>query len=191
MYFFSLFILFLLFGWILATTRFSQKVDDTTGSIAATFSRWNARVRDGWNRLVRPAARRNERSADFRAYALGVGAPLFPDEFKAWLAGLSPDEARRFDHSLAEYGNSLGFKLNDLLDGSLDRDPLMRQVFVEAVVVYSPAYRKARQAKKAAEAGNNGANTASADKPPAEKAPSRRKQPVAENSEAAEAAATD
>jgi len=50
--------------------------------------------------------------------------------------------------SLFSKPNSLGFRLDQLVEGGLDRDPRMRQVFVEAIVVYSPAYRKARQAQQ-------------------------------------------
>lgn len=184
MYLLSLFVLFLLLGWILATTRFSKKVDEITGKVATTVSRLNYGVRSRGLALFD----RNEVDDGFRLWALGLGAPHFPDDFKSWLAGLPEDEARRFHLALSEYSDSLGFRLTELVDGSLDRDPIMRQVFVEAIVVYSPAYRKARQAKKKAAADaerkNNGGDP---DKRLAEKSPSRRKQPVAENTEAATA----
>jgi hypothetical protein len=51
---------------------------------------------------------------------------------------------------LADYAKGLGFSLNELVDGGLDQDPFMRQVFVEAIVVYSNAYRKAKRAHQQA-----------------------------------------
>jgi hypothetical protein len=195
MYLLSLFLLFMLAGWILATSRFSQTVDNAAGSVAARISRLGNELRRRWQALFRRGPRsRPVQGDDFRQYALGIGAALFPPDLKTWLAGLTEEETRSFQHSLGEYAQSLGFSLRELVDGSLDRDPIMRQVFVEAIVVYSPAYRKARQAKKdaAAEAeNNNGAHTADpnapGDKQPAQKSPSRRKQPAAEETESAAA----
>jgi hypothetical protein len=130
---------------------------------------------------------------EFRDWALGVGARQLPADLKAWLAGLSEEEAHQFHVSLAEYADSLGFELSELVDGSLDQDPIMRQVFVEAIVVYSPAYRKARQAREKAEVGKNSTPSVDPERRSAEKTASRRKgdgngNGVAENSEPAAAA---
>jgi hypothetical protein len=188
MYLFSLFLLFMLTGWILATSRYSKTVDEAAGSVISRIAGFGTWLRNRWRALF---GRTSPRAAsdDFRRYALGAGAPLFPADLKTWLAGLSEDEASSFQRSLSEYSQSLGFRLVELVDGSLDRDPIMRQVFVEAIVVYSPAYRKARQAKKdsAAEAEHNGAHTADPEKQAAQKSPSRRKQPAAEEAETAAA----
>jgi hypothetical protein len=189
MYLLSLFVLFMLAGWILATSRFSKPIDEATDSVAARIRGFGQALRRRWQALFGRAAPRS-RDDDFRRYALGLGAPFFPADLKTWLAGLSEGEARSFQRSLSEYSQSLGLRLAELVDGSLDRDPIMRQVFVEAIVVYSPAYRKARQAKKdaAADSEHNGAHTADAEKQAAQKSPSRRKQPAAEEAESAAAA---
>lgn len=187
MYLLSLIILFALAGYILATTRFSHQVDSVTDRISASVQRVSRSTRERWQSLFGPA-----KGNEFRNWALGVGAPLFPEEFKTWMAEMSPEEALQFQQSLVEYSDSLGFRLIDLVDGSLDNDPIMRQVFVEAIVVYSPAYRKARQAQKKVDAENKSMPVDS-EKRPAEKAASRRKgqnngQPVSENSETVHAA---
>jgi hypothetical protein len=167
MYLFSLVLLFALLGYILAISRFGKTIDAATGRLINLF-----------DMRRRSFFKRRSQTSDFRVWALGVGAPLLPDDIKSWLARLSAEEAQDFNWSLIEYTKSLGLQLDQLLDGSLDRDPRMRQVYVEAIVVYSPAYRKARQAlKKAAEdAEKNPAMEADAQKQAAEKASSRRKQ---------------
>ncbi len=102
----------------------------------------------GLPRRVWSALRRRDA---FRQWALGPAARWWPADFKHWLADLSESEASDFHHALDEYARSLGFQLDQVMDGSLDRTPRMRQVFVEAVVVYSPAYRKVRKAQQAAD----------------------------------------
>lgn len=187
MYLFSLILLFALAGYVLATTRFNRRVDSATERVSASITRITQATRDRWQALFGPT-----KGDEFRIWALGIGAPLFPDDFKTWLAGMSPQEALQFQQSLIEYSDSLGFRLIELVDGSLDHDPIMRQVFVEAIVVYSPAYRRARQAQKKGEAESK-AIPGDGDKRPAEKAASRRKgtdngHSVAESGETASAA---
>ncbi len=178
MYLFSLVLLFGLLGYILAISRIGKTIDAAT-------EHWV----DQFDRRWRSLFKRRSQTSDFRVWALGVGAPLLPDDFKSWLARLSPEEAQDFNWSLIEYTKSLGLHLDQLLDGSLDHDPRMRQVYVEAIVVYSPAYRKARQAlqKAAADAEKNPAVDPDAEKQAAEKAPSRRKQDAADAAETAPA----
>lgn len=178
MYLFSLVLLFALLGYILAISRFGRTIDAAT-------EHWMGQFDRRWRSLFK----RRSQTRDFRVWALGVGAPLLPDDFKSWLARLSTEEAQDFNWSLIEYTKSLGLQLDQLLGGSLDRDPRMRQVYVEAIVVYSPAYRKARQAlqKAAADAEKNLNAGPDADKQAAEKAPSRRKQDTADTVETAPA----
>lgn len=146
MYLFTLLVLFTLLGYLLASSRFGESVDRATGRASASTKRWTTRLGDRWRALF---GRQGQAEA-FRSWALGPGAGLFPQDFKTWLAGLSDAEARLFRNSLDEYGDSLGFSLTQLIEGGLDHEPIMRQVFVEAIVVYSPAYRRARQAQQQA-----------------------------------------
>lgn len=146
MYLLSLLVLFILLGYLLATSRFGRRMDDATGRATASSRRWTSRLGDRWRSLFN----RQAQAEAFRSWALGRGAGLFPQDFKTWLSSLSNPEAQDFRHSLDEYADSLGFNLTQLIEGGLDRDPMMRQVFVEAIVVYSPAYRRARQAQQQA-----------------------------------------
>jgi hypothetical protein len=186
MYLLTLLVLFALLGYLLASSRFGQRLDGATDRAAASTRRWTGRLGDRWRGLF------NRRSQDeaFRVWALGPGAGLFPQDFKTWLAGLSEAEAQDFRHSLDEYADSLGFNLPQLIDGGLDQDPIMRQVFVEAIVVYSPAYRRARQAQQqAAKNGDRRKTGQKAEGKAGEKSNGRGKQePVAETAEPAPAA---
>jgi hypothetical protein len=187
MYLLSLLVLFILLGYLLATSRFGKRVDDATGRAAASSRRWTSRLGDRWRALFS----RQAQAEAFRSWALGPGAKYFPQDFKTWLSSLSDAEARDFRHSLDEYANSLGFNLTQLIEGGLDHDPIMRQVFVEAIVVYSPAYRRARQAQQQAVKEGEAAkkNTPEAGDRAAEKSNGRGKlEPVAETAEPAPAA---
>lgn len=148
---------------------------------------WSDRLEDGWKSLVDPGffPRR------VRAWVSGPGASLFPEDFRAWLGGLSESDLTHFVKALDGVSNSLGYNLGQLVDGGLDRDPRMRQVFVEAITVYSSAYRKARQARQAPETGQPAPahQDAVEGKPAAQKTPSRRK--AGASNGAVEVASTD
>ena len=146
MYLLALLVLFTLIGYLLATSWFGDRMDDAAERVTASSRRWTGRLGERWRALFN----RHPEAEAFRSWALGSGAELFPQDFKTWLASLSDAEARDFRHSLDEYADSLGFNLTKLIEGGLDHDPRMRQVFVEAIVVYSPAYRRARQAQQQA-----------------------------------------
>ncbi len=148
---------------------------------------WSHRLEDGWKSLVDPGffPRR------VRAWVSGPGANLFPEDFRSWLGGLSESELTDFVKALDGVSNSLGYNLGQLVDGGLDHDPRMRQVFVEAITVYSSAYRKARQARQAPESAQSASAKQPSDngKPAAEKTPSRRKPGISNG--AVEVASTD
>jgi hypothetical protein len=187
MYLIALLVLSALLGYLLATSWFGDRLDAATGRVTASSRRWTSRLGDRWRALFN----RQPQAEAFRSWALGSGAELFPQDFKIWLASLSDAEARDFRYSLDEYGDSLGFNLTELIEGGLDHDPIMRQVFVEAIVVYSPAYRRARQAQQqAAKEGKAAKKTApEADTRTAEKSNGRgMTEPVAETAEPAPAA---
>jgi hypothetical protein len=153
MYLRTLLVLFALVGYLLASSRFGERLDSATGGAAASTKRWTSRLGERWRGLFH----RQSQTEAFRSWVLGPGAGLFPQDFKTWLSSLSEAEAQAFRHSLDEYANSLGFNLTQLVEGGLDQDPRMRQVFVEAIVVYSPAYRRARQAQQQAAKNGNAA----------------------------------
>jgi hypothetical protein len=177
MYLLALLLAFGLLGYLLALSqRSTRRKDAKTRRLARQTAE---QVRSRWNNLFA----RGSQSMDFLDWANGPGANLFPDDFKKWLRDLSQAELDDFVHSLAIYANSLGFSLVELVSGGLDREPIMRQVFVEAIVVYSPAYRRARQAQQEAEAAAKARTQAQEGdgKQAAEKSSSRR---IAEPGEA-------
>jgi len=187
MYLLALLVLFTLIGYLLATSWFGDRMDEAAGRVSASSRRLTGRLGERWRMLFNRQAEPEE----FRAWALGSGAELFPQDLKTWLASLSDAEARDFRRSLDEYADSLGFNLTVLMDGGLDQDPIMRQVFVEAIIVYSPAYRRARQAQQqAAKEGKAAKKTVpEVDARAAEKSDGRGKtEPVAEAAEPAAAA---
>jgi hypothetical protein len=69
-----------------------------------------------------------------------------PDEFRGWYLSLPAQETKRFEKAVAAHAQETGLKFSLLFNGDLDRQPERRKVYVEAVSVYSQAYRKAREA---------------------------------------------
>lgn len=164
-------------GYLLARSRYSSRIEETTTAVSRS---WTARFSTWW----RSRFGRTPQEDDFRAWALGPGAEHFPAEFRDWLGGLSLEQAKAFSHALSEYSRTLGYDLKALVQGDLKNQPAMMQVFVEAVVIYSQEYRKAREAQ--VEAKKDGDEPAE-EKPQkvngkqqAEKRPSRRKKEVPE-----------
>jgi hypothetical protein len=141
-------VLFAALGYFLANSKFSDQVDRTTGKLTSSTRSWADRLEEA----VQGITGRRSSKDSFSAWATGAGAAYFPPEFKTWLASLTDAEAQAFSRSLADYANGQGLNLTLLVQGSLDRQPALRQVFVEAVVVYSQAFRKAKQARQEAEA---------------------------------------
>jgi hypothetical protein len=190
-----LFLVFAALGYVLGITRFGRKADRATEQVTVASKRLAGRLGERWKTTFEPRAF----ARDFKTYATSPApdgadsqAARFPADFKTWLSELSERELADFVKSLADYSRTLGYNLSELVEGGLDSDPRLRQVFVEAITVYSSAYRKARQARQKAEAEAE-AETTQPDsgngKIPAEKASSRRKS--GEPSEPIEAASTD
>jgi len=150
MYLLFLLVLFAAIGYFLAGSRLGDKVDQTTDKLSTSSRNWADRVEDKFSTMINKRTKKDS----FRVWVAGPGSESFLDEFKIWLAGLSDQEAQSFSHGLEDYANGLGFNLHMLMEGSLDRQPVLRQVFVETIVVYSQAFRKAKQARKEAESAD-------------------------------------
>lgn len=146
MYLILFFILFGLIGYWLAASRFSRPIDRTAGAVADKPRSWYARIR-GRGRNSLPAG---DSAPPFVLWATGEGAQYFPAEFKIWLASLSPQETDQVVRAMDEYAQGLGFRLDDLTQESLQGRLALMQVYVEALTIYSQAYRKAKQANQAA-----------------------------------------
>ena len=173
-----LLLIFAAFGFLLAESRFGRKVDQAASRVTTTTSSWASRAEDRVRRLFR----RPKPQKSFPAWATsGEGAGLFPQDFKDWLASLDEQEGRSFTQALSDYSDGLGYSLSALVDGGLDQQPILRQVFVEAITVYSQAYRRARQVREAQVKETEAARQAEAEaapsmdgKKPAEKRPAGR-----------------
>ncbi len=168
-------------GYLFARSKYRKNVDAAVDTVATSSKSYSNKATGWWRR------RFGKKNDPFRAWATGPGAPYFDDAFKTWLMGLSEEEAKAFSKSLEGYSNGLGFDLSKVENGELDKQPALMQVFVEAVVVYSGAYRKARQAHQdvATNSGEKSEEPATEEKKAAEKSVSRRK------SDSAEAAPAD
>ena len=174
-------------GYFLARSRYSDTIDETTGKVSTTSRSW-ADNASGW---VNTRVLRRKSAEPFQEWAAGPGAEQLPNDFKEWLEGLSDEQATEFIRALDKYAASLGYSLTELVEGGYDGKPALMQVFVEAIVIYSQEYRKAREVQQA-EADKEDATpvddeaSASADeKKPAKKSPSRRKMEASETSESA------
>lgn len=176
-------------GYFLARSRYSDTIDETAGKVSTTSRSW-ADSAGGW---VNTRVLRRKSAEPFREWAAGPGAEQFPDDFMEWLEGLSDEEVEEFTQALDKYSASLDYSLTDLVEGDYDGKPAMMQVFVEAIVIYSQEYRKAREVQQAeAEkeedveaSADDDASTSTDKKKAAEKSTSRRKQGASETSESA------
>ena len=168
-------------GYLFARSKYRKNVDTAVDKVTTSSKSYSSKATDWWRR------RFGKKSDPFRAWATGPGAPYFDDTFKTWLVGLSEEEAKAFSKSLEGYSSGLGFDLSKVEKGELDKQPALMQVFVEAVVVYSGAYRKARQAHQdvATNTTERSEETHPEEKKAAEKSASRRKTDGAETAPAA------
>ncbi len=167
-----LLILFGVVGYWLANTGFRDKVNRVSDRASSTSWKWSQRMRGWWSARFSGTPDANA----LRAWVEGTGADDFPESFKEWFLGLTAPEAEAFTAALDEYADGLGYNLAQLVAGGLQHKPGLKQVFVEAIVVYSDAYRKAKQAKEDAEEEEK---SEEAEKKAAKKSPSRRREPAA------------
>jgi hypothetical protein len=180
-----LLLLFGVIGYLLAGSDFRERVDRTAGHLSAASGSWWTRSTVWW----RSRFSRKVSADEFRTWVTGQGAAILPEEFKQWYLALPGPQAQDFVYSLADYADGLGYNLMQLVAGGLEHKPVMKQVFVEAIVVYSDAYRKAKEARKQAEDERPQPEAEDQELQPAEKSASRRqRQKVAETAEAAPAA---
>lgn len=169
-------------GYFIARSKYSQNIDDAAGKVVETSKSWTKQAEGVWHSKFR----KGTYPKDFRSWVSGPGEGYFPNSFRSWLNELSEDEAKDFTSSLNTYSNSLGYNLNNLVEGEYDKKPALMQVFVEAVVVYSQEYRKAREAQLEAKQENTKESVEKEEGEPkvAEKASSRRRSDTGENAEA-------
>ncbi len=173
-------------GYYLSRSKYSEHIDDATEKVTSTSKSWTGKAGD-W---VQDRVGRGKDGDSFKEWVTGPGAEYLPDDFKEWLADLSGEETEMFTQALANYSKGLGYDLSALEKGVYDNNPALMQVYVEAVVVYSQEYRKARQAHLEAEEVAEQAedeSEAKASTKAAQKSTSRRKKEEVNTSEAAAA----
>jgi hypothetical protein len=167
-------------GYYLARSSFAQRAEQRATN---TPRQWGVDLVDWWNERFG----KHPDEEPFIAWARSQGANYFPEEFNAWLAGLSRQESQDFSQALRDYAGGLGFDLGSLIDDSLKNKPALMQVYVEAVVIYSQAYRRAKESRQKADkadAKDQEAVENKDDKKTAEKQASRRRSEVPEMAEA-------
>jgi hypothetical protein len=170
-------------GFLFSRSRFSKPVDNATDRVTDSTKQYADRA-ENW---VQRQFGRNPQTNRLRSWAANEGASHLPAEFKDWLSSLSEKDAQDFSRALEQNFNSLKYDLNKLLDGSLDSKPALMQTYVEAVVIYSQAYRKAKESQAQDEPAAEDTNSKDG-KIKAEKSVSRRKTENPESSETAPAA---
>lgn len=168
-------------GYWLARTRTGERLSQRAGELAGQARNLGGRSTDWVGQRL--GLSRKPRS--LRTWA--AESPDLSSEVRSWLVSLNDEQAAAFALALNNHAETLGLDLNRLFSGELDDDEQQRKVYVEAVSIYSQAYRKAR------EISQEEAPSASQHKPEgevvagkvvAEKKPSRRQR----NSQAEEAA---
>ena len=123
-------------GYLISRSRASKAIDKTA-SDAYTASK--GLVSKTSDRL------RNRPSSDqLKAWVAGAGAEYFQPEFKDWLAALNKDQAQAFTGALTDHMASLGYSLQDLVEGKLQNDPAKVKTYAGAIETYSQVYRQAR-----------------------------------------------
>ncbi len=170
-------------GYFFARSKYSQSIDGTADKVATSTRSWSGRADDWWQSRVM----KRSLAEPFKAWAAGAGTDLLPDDFKTWLAGLSDQDARDFTQALDAYTSDLDYSLKNLVDGEYANKPALMSVFVEAIVVYSQEFRKAKEVDEVVPeaAEEDEEPEAEKAKPAARQSSRRRKQPPAETSEAA------
>ena len=168
-------------GYFFARSKFSQSIDDTAARVASSSRSWTGRADDWWQANVR----KRSLVVPFKEWAAGPGSDLLPEEFNSWLAGLSDKEAAEFTQSLASYSSDLGYSLKDLVEDEYANKPAMMSVYVEAIVVYSQEFRKAKEVEEVPEKTEEDQPPAKKAKPAAKQSSRRRRKPSTETSEAA------
>lgn len=131
-----------LIGFFLARSRFSKHVDNAAQSVSDTSKEYVGKTNTWWRRTTSSG----KKADAFKSWVEGPGSKQLPASFTDWYSNLTADQQGEFTYALDGYLNGLGYDLKQLVDGSLDHQPALLQSYVEAVVVYSDAFRKAQEA---------------------------------------------
>lgn len=127
-----------LLGYLLARSQTGARVDQRASDLAEQARGLGSRT--GMWVGERLGLARKPRS--LRQWA--AASPDLPEDDRLWIVGLTDEGAAAFALALNNHADSLGLDLARLFSGELDSDEQQRKIYVEAVSIYSRAYRKAR-----------------------------------------------
>lgn len=161
-------------GYMLARSTTGERLEDAAGQVVE-------RTRALGDQASGQIQRRMGRMRPIAMQAWVATAVDIPEDFKHWVSNLNKSDAESFSHALQSHTRTMGLDLMQLVNGELDHQPELRKVYVEAVSVYSQAYRKAREAQqdgktKTASKEDGDPAPVVEEKTPAEKSVSRRRQ---------------
>jgi hypothetical protein len=163
-------------GYFIARSRYSKTVDKTADQVVTTSKDLAGKTEDWWRKQFT----KGRYAEALKGWAAGPGANLLPGDFKTWLNELPERDAQIFTQELFKHLEGLGYDLPKMVNRQLVLAPEQQQVFVETIVVYSQAYRKAKAAQQKNGTENN-KEAANSEQPaqnelqPAEKSTSRRR----------------
>lgn len=132
MYLILLLILFGVLGYLLARSRAGDQIDDAAINVATKTSKW---IGENLGLSTRPQTLRDWALKD----------PDLSLDTKSWIASLSDEDCEAFEMALENHARNLNLDLPLLFSGKLDTVPEQKKVYVEAVSIYSQAYRKAKE----------------------------------------------
>ena len=123
-------------GYLIARSRASKAIDKTASDAYTASKDLVSKTSD---RL------RNRPSSDqLKAWVAGAGSEYFQPDFKDWLAALNKEQAQSFTSALTDHMASLGYSLQDLLDGKFQNESDKVKSYAGAIESYSQVYRQAR-----------------------------------------------
>jgi hypothetical protein len=137
-----------LIAYMLASGRLDNTAQQASASGSKLYKDTKTATNNLWARTKRFFRRESAKDSTVSFKAWVAKSDLFPTDFKGWIASLTEEEARVFSKSLDQYASAQNFSLTALVAGGMDQMPGRRKVFVEAIVIYSHAYRKLAEAKQ-------------------------------------------
>ena len=123
-------------GYLIAHSRASKAIDKTASDAYSTSKDFVGKTSD---RL-----RGRPSSDQLKAWVAGAGAAYFQPEFKDWLTALSKEQGQAFTGALNDHMASLGYSLQDLVEGKLQNEPGKVSSYASTIDAYSQVYRQAR-----------------------------------------------
>jgi hypothetical protein len=132
-----------LLGYLIARSQTRGPVDDLAVGAAPEGLTDQIRGLGGW---FGSQLGFEKKPADLRQWA--AEALDLPGDVRAWIMNLSADEALAFGQALEQHAGAMGLDLRTFFSRTAGQTPEQRDAYIEAVAVYSRAYRKAKEAQE-------------------------------------------